>query len=143
MSGTNENWALFINTIDGYTHFIVTPNGTRTNVDSPGGLFESETWHFVAETYDGSQVKVYIDGELVIEQGMSGNLMPNDSTLRIGHREASTHWWKGMLDEVAVFNRALSEDEINLIMEQGLTAAMAVTSEDKLSITWGYIKDSE
>ena len=108
MSGTNENWAFFINTGTTYTHFIITPNGARINVDSPGGAFDAEAWHFVAGTYDGSTVKIYIDGEVVVEQGSSGTLTPNDSSLRIGHREASTHWWTGVLDEVGVFNRALS-----------------------------------
>lgn len=140
MSGTNENWALFINTGGGYSHFIITPGGGRTNVDSPGGMFGSEEWHFIAGTYDGSMVRTYFDGELVKEQGVSGDLTPNESTLRIGHREASSHWWKGKLDEVAVFNRALDEDEINMIMEKGLVASMAVEPADKLSATWGSIR---
>ena len=142
MSGTNENWAFFINTGGGHSHFIITPNGGRINVDSPLGLVEAETWTFIAGTYDGSMVKTYFDGELVVEQGVSGGLTPNDSTLRIGHREASSHWWRGMLDEVAVFHRALGEDEINAIMNQGLGAAMSVEPHSKLPTVWGKIKSN-
>jgi hypothetical protein len=141
MSGTNENWAFFINTGSIYTHFIITPNGARTNVDSPGGAFDAEAWHFVAGTYDGSTVKIYIDGDMVKEEGRSGNLTPNDSSLRIGHREGSPHWWNGVLDEVGVFNRALSEDEVNRIMNEGLGAIyLSVEPSAKMAITWGQMK---
>lgn len=142
MSGTNENWAFFINTGGGYSHLIITPNGGRTNVDSPGGLFDAETWTFVAGTYDGSNVKIYFDGELVKEQGVSGGLTPNDNSLRIGHREGSPHWWSGMLDEVAVFHRALEEGEIKEIMDKGLEAVASVEPDNKLPTVWGKIKSN-
>jgi hypothetical protein len=129
MDGTNENWAFFINRHGRYTHFVITPNGIRTRIDSPDEAFDAGTWHFTAGTYDGSRVRTYIDGKLVMEQAVSGDLTPNDKSFRIGHREWSSHWWMGMLDEVAVFNRALSEDEINTIMEKGLKGAMSADGD--------------
>jgi hypothetical protein len=141
MSGTNENWALFINTGSGYFHFITTPNGARMNVDSPVGVLETGEWQFVAGTYDGEKVKIYLDGEMIKEQAMSGDMTPNTSNLRLGHREASSHWWMGMQDEMAVFSRALSEAEINSIMENGLQNFMAVEAKSKLPTVWGRIKE--
>jgi hypothetical protein len=86
-------------------------------------------------------VRIYIDGDMVKEEGRSGNLTPNDSSLRIGHREGSTHWWNGVLDEVGVFNRALSEDEVNRIMNEGLGAIYtSVDPSAKMAITWGQTK---
>lgn len=140
MSGTNENWALFINTGGAYFHFITTPNGARMNVDSPAGVVKKKEWQFVAGTYDGKNVRIYLDGKLIKEQPMSGKMTPNKSALRLGHREASSHWWMGMQDEMAVFKRALSEDEINAFMNEGIVKFMAVESRKKVTVTWGDIK---
>ena len=46
----------------------------------------------------------------------------------------------GALDEVAVFNRALNQTEVKEVME-GIGQILAVKAEDKLSITWGKIKN--
>lgn len=140
MAGTNENWALFVNTGAGYFHFVKTPGGARVNVDSPGGVIEKGEWQFVAGTYDGKKANIYLDGEMIKEQAVTGKLTPNGSNLRLGHREGSPHWWMGMQDEMAVFNRALSEQEINAIMKDGLQNFMAVEANNKLPTVWGRIK---
>lgn len=141
MSGTNENWAYFINSGGTYTHFVITPNGVRQTINSPGGAFKPKEWNFTAGTYDGKRVRIYMNGKLVTDQPMTGKLTPNKNTLRIGHREGSSHWWNGMLDEIGVFRRALSEDEINDIMNNGLSKQfLAVSSKNELPIAWGYIK---
>ena len=49
----------------------------------------------------------------------------------------------GVIDEVAVFNVALTEDDINDIMSNGLAEALgiaAVSPTGKLTTTWGSIK---
>ena len=135
-----ENYGYFINTGGAHTHFAVSPNGIRGTHNSAQALFKAEEWHFVAVTYDGSTVISYFDGEVSAEAAAAGEMTPNDNPLRIGHREASSHWWKGYLDEVAIFRAALTEDEINLIMNDGLVAAMAVQPQDKLTVTWGQLK---
>lgn len=140
MSGTNENWALFINTGGSYFHFILTPNGARINTDSPGGVIKVKEWQFVAATWDGKDIKYYLDGKMIKEAPLSGKSTPNTNTLRLGHREGSPHWWMGMQDEMAVFNKALSEDQINAIMKGGLVSFMAVEAKGKLPMTWGEIK---
>ncbi|HGJ64233.1 TPA: LamG domain-containing protein [bacterium] len=140
MSGTNENWALFINTGAGYFHFITTPNGARINVDSPGGVVKKNEWQFVAGTYDGKMIRIYLDGEKIKEQALSGKLTPNKNNLRLGHREGSSHWWTGMLDEMAAFHRALDEKEIEQIRKEGFQKFMAVEAETKLPTVWGRIK---
>ena len=46
----------------------------------------------------------------------------------------------GVMDEVAIFDKALSEDEIRSLMTKGLASLMDVEPEGKLSLTWGEIK---
>lgn len=139
MSGTNENYALFINSAGGYFHFILTPPG-RINIDSPGGVIKKNEWQFVAGTWDGKTVKIYLDGKLIKEQAVAGKATPNDKSLRLGHREGSPHWWKGMQDEMGLFKRALTEAEINAIMKDGFAKFLAVEAKGKLSTTWGEMK---
>jgi hypothetical protein len=140
MSGTNENYALFINTASGYFHFILTPGGARLNTDSPNGVTKKGEWQFVAATWDGKNINFYLDGKMIKEAPLAGKSTPNTSTLRLGHREAAPHYWMGMLDEMAVFNKALPEAQINAIMKSGLVSFMAVEAKSNLSTAWGEIK---
>ena len=57
-----------------------------------------------------------------------------------GRRQRPQYVFEGALDEVAVFNRALNQTEIKEVME-GIGQILAVKAKDKLSITWGKIKN--
>ena len=46
----------------------------------------------------------------------------------------------GVLDEVAIFNTALGEDDLNTIMEKGLEKALSVSPVGRLTTTWGNIR---
>jgi hypothetical protein len=140
MSGTNENWAHFINTGGRYTHFILNAGGPRVNLDSAGNIFEPKKWYHAAATFDGKMRIIYIDGKEASRGALSGKLVTNNNYLGIGFREGSPHYWKGMLDDMAVFKRALSAAEVKEIMENGLDSLMAVHPNDKLTSTWGKIK---
>ena len=77
---------------------------------------------------------------MVAEAKLSGKMVANDNYLGLGFREGSGHYWKGMLDDMALFNRALSGDEVEEIMDNGLETVMAVTPQDRLTVMWGTIK---
>lgn len=97
----------------------------------------------VAFTNDGDTAHIYIDGESVIDQDVPGKLNENDDPWRIAQDcERLNYIFAGIIDEVRLWNRALSEDEINTFMDQGAKEALAVEAAGKLSITWGYLKES-
>jgi hypothetical protein len=50
------------------------------------------------------------------------------------------YWMIGSVDEVAIFDRALSEAEINELMNNGVKAGLAVNASGKLAATWGTIR---
>ena len=77
---------------------------------------------------------------MVSEGPLSGKMVTNDDYLGLGFREGSGHYWKGMLDDMALFNRALSGDEVEEIMNEGLETVMAVTPQNRLTVMWGRIK---
>ncbi|MBI4583725.1 MAG: Ig-like domain-containing protein [Planctomycetes bacterium] len=70
-------------------------------------------WTHVAATFDGSQVKFYLNGELKDTQAAAGPIVPSDSPLRLGASpQGSQNTFTGRLDEVKLFNQALSAVEI-------------------------------
>ncbi|HHZ89415.1 TPA: LamG domain-containing protein [Candidatus Poribacteria bacterium] len=97
-------------------------------------------WHHIVGTYDGKTKRVYLDGALLNEQGEKFKFAgTNDKDLRLGcskDRPQYTHDG-GMIDEAAVWRRALSPDEIKMVMKGDM---LAVFPEDILAITWGSIK---
>jgi hypothetical protein len=74
-------------------------------------------WHHIAATYDGKVFKCYIDGELAEEWAYAGTMPKNTAALTIGMRSRGGTFFNGMIDDVAIYDRALSLDEILSIME--------------------------
>ncbi len=52
-------------------------------------------------------------------------------------------WFDGFIDEVAIYNRDLSEDEVAANFDAEANTATAVQPSDKLAHTWGAIKVSK
>jgi len=61
----------------------------------------------------------------------------------IGHQNQTQRpsWGiDGLVDEVGLFNHAITQEEVRLISRQGLAQFLAVDSRGKLATTWGKIK---
>ena len=100
---------------------------------------ELEEWHHVASTYDGNVIRQYIDGELDVEfTPPAGKINSVDVVFRIGKSQTPLGGTVCLVDEVAIYNRALTEDEINQDMNQGVF--YAVSPGGKLATTWGNLK---
>ncbi len=71
-------------------------------------------WRHFFVTYDGADVKIYVNGKpqetVVLDDGLTGSFATAEP-LRIGRRQASSSF-SGKIDEVRVFDRVLSEEEI-------------------------------
>jgi hypothetical protein len=73
-------------------------------------------WHHVCGTYDGATITLYIDG--VVDSTLANDVGIGVSTdpLRIGANITyEDRFWDGLIDEVMVFNRALSSDEVTAL----------------------------
>ncbi len=125
---------------DGVFKLRFETEGGRADIST--GLPDTEKFIHVAFTNDTKTGKIYIDGKEEVEGDVPGKLNANDDPWRIGQDcERLNYVFAGIIDEVRLWNRALSEDEINTFMEQG-EDALAVEAAGKLSITWGYLKES-
>jgi len=105
-------------------------------------FFPMKEWHHVAGAYDGKKVAIYYDGEEQTSQNASGEMTPTTGPLYIGTKHPGApagDCWNGVLDEVGIFNRGLTADEIKEIMG-GVLKGFAVDVKDKLAVTWGRVK---
>jgi hypothetical protein len=74
-------------------------------------------WHILAIIYDGQQEKIYMDGKEVYAWAV-GRLSVAPSDIKIGrHADFEGGFWNGLIDNVMIWNRALSEDEIEQLYE--------------------------
>jgi hypothetical protein len=74
-------------------------------------------WHHLVVTYDQSALKVYIDGNLEATPSLPSSNYATSSGLTIGSWSDNNRYFNGSIDEVAVFNKALSLSEVGLIYD--------------------------
>ena len=74
-------------------------------------------WHHVAAVYDGTTQYIYVDGTLDNTRSASGNIIPNDDNVLIGNASilSDAEWW-GETDDVRIYDRALSQEELQNII---------------------------
>ena len=94
-------------------------------------------WHHVATTFDGSAIKIYVDGVMAGSRDCVGTLNTNTGPLFIGARGGTVRWTVGNYDEMAIFNRALNAAEIQTAMN-GL--ATPVEPRDHATVMWASLK---
>ena len=76
------------------------------------------TWHHLAGTYDGSQVKLYVDGVLEDTEDFVGSIETDTTHLYIGEEiERTYRYYDGVIDDVRIYNRALSAHEVAQLAE--------------------------
>ena len=130
-------------------------NGIKVWTNGAGGGFldinDNETaldtgkWYYLAYTHTSDNnglVEIYVDGELTHAQDSNNPVAPSETTSSIQIGTWSGEAWPGIVDEVRLWNRALSADEVKESMELGMAAFFltAVDPQDKLATSWGNIK---
>jgi len=72
-------------------------------------------WYMIGITFDNNEVRFYKNGRFIESEQTNGvKLRPNTNDLWIGRQNSSTSdfYYRGRLDEVALYNKALSGKEI-------------------------------
>jgi len=153
VAGTAEIISKWDSAMNGIIHFEARDGGnmrfcmrnendaTITDLTTGAGGLEVETWVHVAEVYDGSDATIYYDGVEIQTAPGAGEMRENENVKWwIGSMYATDRWFRGMIDEVRIWNKALTPDEIQMSVE-GILIDTAVASKDKLTSTWGKIKN--
>ncbi len=76
------------------------------------GTLPLNVWTYVALTWDGAQLRLYVDGALVTTAARTGVLQSVTAPLRIGGNVPYGEFFLGRLDEIRIYNRALSVAEL-------------------------------
>ncbi|MCH7919750.1 MAG: discoidin domain-containing protein, partial [Planctomycetes bacterium] len=120
------------NNQDSYNLFVWNGNIVNGRINGSGGTavlsttaLVDETWYHLAMVFDGAsggdKLQLYVNGVLEGSVGHAAtSVNPGDASLWIGELDAIRGFsWNGALDEVGIWNVALSEEEINDIMVRG------------------------
>lgn len=101
---------------------------------APQGLFgtgslPTNTWSHVAGTYDGTTLRLYVNGIEIGNQAQAGSMSVTAGALMIGGNSlVSGKVWTGLIDEVRIYNRALSAVEIQTDMAQAVVPGTGVNT---------------
>ncbi len=85
-----------------------------------GGSFNG-VWHHLAGTYDGTNLKLYIDGKLEATAAYTGSIGSSSFSVNIGRNAQTGQFYKGVIDDVRIYNRTLTGDEIAKIYSGEIT----------------------
>ncbi len=93
--------------------------GSNVTCTSTGSLFSTNNWHFVGMTWDGTNVKVYVDGKLSNTCTDTDTMTNSIGNLSIGSYESGSYAFQGQIDDVRIYNYALTPVQVKNVMNQG------------------------
>ena len=79
-------------------------------------------WTHLAATYDGATLRLYVNGVQAASRAVTGSIRATTGVLRIGGNNIWTNeWFAGLIDEVRLYNKALTAAEIQADMTKPVT----------------------
>ena len=95
--------------------FRLNAGGRTKTLQSPKNVITSNTWYHVAATYDGSRMRLYLNGEELVSTGKTGEIAPSPSVgVALGNQPAGAgdRAFDGMLDDVRIYAKALTSSDL-------------------------------
>jgi hypothetical protein len=135
-----------IGVYDGKIRFSLGGGGAQPILTLDGDKNQPQLgeWQHVAATYDPDplEMRIYYNGNLAGKKLVGFDHSSDDTPLCIGGKQQNT--FDGKIDEVAIYNRALTEEEIRKAMKGNITGDLgkeiAVYPLNGATTTWGRIK---
>jgi hypothetical protein len=140
---TVEAW-VFPTSLTGYSAIVAKertgggfPYGLETGAGVPDGYvttgpnataaattaLAANAWTHVAASYDGANVRLYVNGVLAATKAASGAIRLSNDALRIGGDVTWSEWFQGRIDDVRVYNRALTAAELGTDMNAAVVSS--------------------
>jgi Concanavalin A-like lectin/glucanases superfamily len=144
--------------------------GTSDSTGKPGGggtfggananaygasALTANTWSYLALTYDGTTLRLYVNGTMVGSQAKTGAITTSTNQLQIGGDSLYGQYFSGLIDEVRVYNVALSATAIQTDMNTPIspstdgtppsapgTLTASVVSAGEIDLSWGAATDN-
>ena len=80
------------------------------------GILPLNSWSHLATTFDGTRLRLYVNGIQVATKAQSGSIVSATGALKIGGNAIWGEWFGGLIDEVRIYNHALTQIEIQTDM---------------------------
>lgn len=127
-----------------YRWLLRSPGG-QTIFDIRAGANKANKWMHYAGTFSHAEGKgiLYINGEVAGEEKarVGTKIAPDwDMGARVGYNIDNNRPFTGLMDELNVWKRGLTQDEVKSIMDNGIGVFLAVNAKGKLTTQWGRIK---
>ncbi len=110
-------------------------------------VLATNTWSHLAMTWDGLTIRMFVNGTQVASGALAGTAALSASPLRIGGNSVWGEWFAGLIDEVRIYNRALSAAEIATDRDTaiaggaGLLAARSALTAPKIRKASRFTRD--
>ncbi len=128
-----ESYSLQFN--GGQLEFTTMVNGTRRRAQAPAGaLVAGQTYHVVG-TYDGTTQRLFVNGTQVASAGFTGSMGANTNPVVIGSWDTASEFLAGTIDDVAVYDKALTARSIADHFTQGSSTAPPPPSTYRAAVT--------
>jgi Concanavalin A-like lectin/glucanases superfamily len=113
--------------------------GTNSNGSFVQGAsgFSMNNWYFITATFDGNTIKLYMNGTLIKTELKPGRMNINSESLKFGARAGGgiyNQWFSGIIDDIAIYNRALTQQEITALYNSCTPPTAAITPKSTTNI---------
>ena len=115
---------------------LKTDDGSTTTLVGTGSTLSAGAWHHIAATYDGIRMRIYQNGNEVASVPKNGSVFqaPSVQAYIAANPGASDQVFDGRIDDVKVFGRALTRDEIAVEMTR--SASVPAPTSSPREPTW-------
>ena len=106
----------------GDDNYYLEATSPQSGAPVTGGTFTSElfgtsalpvnTWSYLAATYDRSTLRLYVNGVQVASKSATAAMAVSSNPLQIGGNTIYGSYYNGVIDEVRIYNRALTQAQI-------------------------------
>ena len=132
---------------DGNYRWLNRSPGGATIFDIRAGKNKANEWIHYAGTFSRAEglAVLYINGNNVGEEkARVGTPIAPDwgQGARVGFNIDGNRPFNGLMDDLNIWKRGLTEEEVNIIMSDSVDAFLAVAAQGKLATTWGTLKAS-
>ena len=133
--GEDTVFQLETRTADTLSFQVTTQDGSDARIDgtTPVEFLDDGEFHHLAGVYSPEEgtTTFYIDGEIIGDGFASDELTVNRQPVWIGHDpQQASEGWGGLIDDVALFNHALTEEEVLDIFENGVSTDTVLQAGD-------------
>jgi fibronectin type 3 domain-containing protein len=134
----NDNYYLEGATPSGVPAIGVTIGATATEAFAASQL-PANTWTFLAASYDGTTLRFYVNGTQVASQARTGSILTSSNPLQIGGDSLWGQFFQGLIDEVRVYNVALTPGQIQADMVTAIGGSSPAASLSTNNLGFGSV----